>query len=511
MKPLLLLLVLASAPAPERPELWLYYSANLWVEKNVDRLEEVWRRAAKAGYTKVLLADSKFAKLGDMDKRYFAAVERVKRLAAELKIEIVPALFHVGYSNSMLWHDPNLAEGLPVKDALFVVQGGEARLVADPPVTLGPKFAFKDKSVAIEEGQAVVREHDAQARFTYKVKVSPYRCYHVSVRIKTEDYTGEPEIKALAAGRALTYSHLGVKRTQDWTEHHAVFNSLEHEEVAVYFGVWGPGKGTLRWKDWKIEETGLVNVLRRDGAPCTVTGYVEGRDYERIVDPRLGEVPWKGNYEVWHEPPPIRTKLRDGTKLRVSWHHPAVIHDGQVAACVSEPKLMDLLRDEARRVKEAWGAKGYMMSHDEIRTLNQDESCRRRNLDAGAILADNARECVKLLAGSTVYVWNDMFDPHHNAKKDYYLARGDLAGSWEGLSPDVVIVNWHFGARDKSLPFFADRGHRQVIAGYYDARPERAKEWLASAAKVKGVVGIMYTTWQNRYDDLEAFARACRE
>lgn len=110
----LLLLVLLVPRSQERPELWLYTSTNLWVDRNLETLEQVWRRAAKVGYTKVLLADSKFSKLGEMDKRYFAKIERVKKLAAELNHEIVPALFPIGYSNSMLWHDPNLAEGLPV-------------------------------------------------------------------------------------------------------------------------------------------------------------------------------------------------------------------------------------------------------------------------------------------------------------------------------------------------------------------------------------------------------------
>jgi hypothetical protein len=69
---------------------------------------------------------------------------------------------------------------------------------------------------------------------------------------------------------------------------------------------------------------------------------------------------------------------------------------------------------------------------------------------------------------------------------------------------------WNFGKRDDSLKFFADCGHRQIIAGYYDAGPDQIKPWLESAAKVKGVIGLMYTTWANKYDDLEAFAKACR-
>ncbi len=510
---LLALSVCSPAHSAQVEQLWLYYSTNLQVNANVDRLEPIWRRAAKAGYTHVLLADSKMAKLDDlggMENVYQANVQRVRKLATELNLQVVPAVFHIGYSNAMLWHDPNLAEGLPVKRAFFVVKNGEARLVADPPVAFNPKPDWKDQNVQIDGGTATVRDPAGNARFTYKLNVSPFRCYHVSVMVRTDGFTGEPRVAAIGDKGSLQYTNLGVKGTQDWREHHIVFNSLDHQTVNVYFGVWGSAKGTLQWKDWSIEEAGLTNVLRRPGAPVVVEGYAEGTDYEPIRDPRLGNTPWKGSYEVWHEPPAIRTKLPDGTKLRVSWYHPAIIYDGQVSACPCEPKTLKLLEEEAKLVRAAWQPKGLMMSHDEIRTMGWDESCVRRNLDAGQILAENVRFCTGLLKGSDVYVWSDMLDPHHNAVKDYYLVRGDLAGSWEGLDKGVVIINWNFGKRDQSLKFFADRGHRQIVAGYYDSKPAQVKEWLASAGKVEGVVGAMYTTWRNQYDGIEEFARYCR-
>jgi hypothetical protein len=131
--------------APPR-ELWLYYSTNLQVDKNVDVLTPIWKRAAAAGYSKVLLTDSKFAKLGDLGEaapRYLANAKKARLLAEELHLGLVPAVFSVGYSNSMLWHDPNLAEGLRVEGSLFVVHDGIATLVADPPVALD-RITFKD-------------------------------------------------------------------------------------------------------------------------------------------------------------------------------------------------------------------------------------------------------------------------------------------------------------------------------------------------------------------------------
>ena len=516
---LLCCLPLARAAEPPARQLWIYYPTNLLVDQNIDKLKEIWGRAAAAGYTHVLLADSKFSRLAAMDKRYFANVERTKQIAADLKLTIVPAVFQIGYSNDLLSNDPNLAEGLPVKDALFIVKDNAARLKADPEVAFRAKFDFADEGVKVDTAHhtATVANHTANARMNQKLAVTPYRHYHVSVQVKTENYTGHPEIKALCAdGVSLNWTNLHVKPTQDWTTAHVTFNSLNHNEITLYLGVWGGAKGKLEWKDWRIEEVGLLNVLRRPGAPLSVRwgekSLVEGRDFDPIKDPRMGTIPWPGGYEVFHESPAIRTKgLADGTQLRVSWYHPHVIYDEQMPCCLAEPKVNEILTDQARRMRELFGATGYMMSHDEIRVCNQDESCLKTGKTPGQLLADNARFCTHLLDGATVYAWNDMFDPFHNAVKGpYYLVNGPWTGSWEGLDKSVVIMNWNFGKRDDSLKFFADRGHRQILAGYYDHKPEQIKDWLASAAKVQGVIGVMYTTWRNDYSNIEAFAKLAR-
>lgn len=522
-----LVVALALALPSAALEQWLYCAQNLWVDKNIDELEALFQRAGRAGYTHVLLADSKFAKLGDMDARYFRNVERVKKIAAAAHLEIVPAVFPVGYSNDILWHDPNLIEALPVREALFVVKGGEARLQADAASALkGGDFSdlklwgWHDPTVAADNGAVLIRDPKGEnARIAQKVKLTPFRQYHITVRVKTQEFRDMPEVKVLTGGHALNYNSLGVKPTQDWTTHHVVFNSLSNTEAQVYFGCWGGRSGSLWFDDAKFEEVGLVNLVRREGAPLTVKNedggiVIEGKDFERVVDSKMGVKPWKGAYDIYHEPPAIKTSLPDGTRLRVSYYHGVTIHDDQAMICPSEPKTMELLRDQAKRMHAAWGAKGYMMSHDEIRVLNWCQACQKRNLDAGALLADNARACTRILRevnpGGRIYVWSDMFDPNHNAHKDYYLVRGDLTGSWAGLDKDVTIVPWYFEKRTASLKFFADRGHHQVIAGYYDHKPEQIADWMRAAKPFPGVDGVMYTTWHRDYKDIERFAEVVR-
>src|SRR5262245_34023174 len=110
-------------------ERWVYAQSNLAVPAEIERIEALMRRARPLGFLFVLIADSKFARIWDMDARYHANIKRLKDIAKELDAEIVPAVFPVGYSNDLLSNDPNLAEGLPVRDALFVVSNGVARVV----------------------------------------------------------------------------------------------------------------------------------------------------------------------------------------------------------------------------------------------------------------------------------------------------------------------------------------------------------------------------------------------
>ena len=308
-----------------------------------------------------------------------------------------------------------------------------------------------------------------------------------------------------------------MKPTQDWTEHHAVFNSQKFSDVHLYLGVWGAQSGDLWWDDAQLEEIAFLNLVRRPGAPLVVRTaegrpLIEGTDFEKLIDPQMGSVPWAGEYDVYHEVPVLKTGLAAGTRLTADYYHVQTVYEGQVMICPSEPQTVELLRDQMRRMHTLWGARSYMMSHDEIRCLNHCAACQTRKMTPGQLLADNARTCIQIARevapGCQLYVWNDMFDPFHNAVPGpYYLVNGSLAGSWEGLDKDVKIVAWYFENRAESFKFFADRGHRYIIAGYYDGDPEQAQMWLDAARSVPGYEGIMYTTWRNQYRDLERFSQ----
>jgi hypothetical protein len=526
LRPALLILLFAAMPSKgEIKQYWVYKSTNLLVDANAADVKSLIQRSKACGVTHLLLTDSKFCRLADMDPRYFRNAAEVKTAAKEAGIAIVPAVCPIGYSSDLLSRDPDLVEALPVKDMPLVVENGKASLVPEKDAGLkGGDMAdlklwgWKDETIQTKDGAAWVKNPSGKhARLTQSVKLQPWRQYHLSVRVKTNAFAGTPEVKFLTKnGQSLNFDSLNVGKTQDWRVHHVVFNSQDATEATLFLGCWDGSTGELWWDDAALEESAFVNLVRRDGAPLTVkTGdgrlLVEGKDFEKLVDPLMGTKPYTGCYTVWHEPPVLKTSLPNGTRLTADWHHAAIVLEEQACLCPSEKKTLEVLRDHVERVNKLWEPSAFMMSHDEIRAWNQCAACRARNLSAGQVLADNVRACTKIIRevnpAARIYVWSDMFDPNHNAKDHYYLARGDYAGSWEGLDKEVSIVPWYFEKRAESLKFFADRGHRQVIAGYYDGNPAKVKEWLKAAAPYDGVEAVMYTTWRNNYRDMESFFR----
>jgi hypothetical protein len=538
----------ADDPMPARR--WVYLSVNLQVDEQAAKAEAILRRAQRAGYNGVLLADYKLHILDRVIDRYFQNLDRLRKLADELKIEIIPAIAPFGYSAGLLTHDPDLAEGLPARAQPFVVRardGGGLEAVpaaGEPLVTEGfekgkgdrllgwtmqdepGKYTFLDRNVrasgesSLRMGPAEVSGY-ANCRLAKRVKVRRFTPYLLKAKIRTEGWSagGATKLFALAdSGFSLAHTDLGLKPTQDWTEHRVVLNSLDHDEFGIYAGVWGLGKGSLWIDDLSLEEIAFVNLVRRKDCPLKVTResgetLEEGRDFEPVRDERMHQLAQEGRFEVWHPGPTIRLKgaagLKVGDRLLADHFHAVSIHEEQVPISLHDPKVFDLVRAQIDRVDRVLKPKTWMLSHDEIRVGNWDTPA---DQSAGKLLAANVRRCLELVRAKTpdaeIVIWSDMFDPSHNAVKNYYLVRGDLAGSWEGLDSKVTIMNWNSGKPKESLPWFAGRGHRQILAGYYDGPVNAIKAWRAEARELSGVDGVMYTTWANRYDDLEAFAKA---
>lgn len=164
-----------------------------------------------------------------------------------------------------------------------------------------------------------------------------------------------------------------------------------------------------------------------------------------------------------------------------------------------------------------------LLSYDEIRQMNSCASCRAKHMTAAQLLDWSFNQSLSIYSsqmhGSPFFVWNDMFDPYHNAVDHYYYVEGTLAGSWKGLPASVSILNWNPGHLKESLRWFSGLdsrqpiAHHQVIAGYYDAGngAQDAQKELAAAHGIPGIDGLMYTSWADHYSEMKSYAEGVRK
>lgn len=506
---------------------WLFVWRNMSDPKEVDRMVARFSAAAAAGYNGVAFSHN-------------IAPEKANALtnaAKQFHLELI-AIVMGGP------RDRNYFEGVPVTDALFIVHGNTATHLPENPTrpfntdfenASGNHFigwtlqddeeitTFADHMVA-HSGRTCLRMQDIgkndanHCRLSQPLKLQPHRQYVISVWVKTENLVpADAEVKILStdAKQSISFQTFHVDKTQNWKQYHLGFNSLDYSEGRLYLGSWSGKTGKLWWDDLKIEEVGLVNVLRRPGCPVTVraqdgTLFEEGRDYLPIKDPLLN--PW----QAYHEPPTIKlpadTRIKDGSALRVSYYHPLIVYEDRVTGCLSEPKIFEDWRDEVKRANDLFHPAAFFMSHDELRVMNQCAACQTKKMTPGELLAWNVKQAAQIIRDirpdAEIWVWSDMFDPMHNAVDNYYAVNGSLAGSWKGLDKDVGIVNWHGGLKGKNCKFFADLGLKQVLSGYYDHDDSGVEisTWLQNTTEVPGIVGAMYTTWEDKYGAMSTWA-----
>jgi hypothetical protein len=194
----------------------------------------------------------------------------------------------------------------------------------------------------------------------------------------------------------------------------------------------------------------------------------------------------------------------------VDYYHGALIYRDQVPACMSEPKVFEIWSRQFPLIEKYLKPKTYLLALDEVRMGGTCEACRRRHMSMAAMLGGYATRLHDLVRASSpqseIFVWSDMFDPNHNSRGDYYLVDGDYTGSWQYLPKDIQIACWYFEKRNASLAHFSKLGFRTLGAAYYDADDlTNPKGWLESLDQYPGTVGIMYTTWNKKYQLLPAF------
>ena len=526
---------------------WFYVSRNLNSDKELADVEALVRTAGKAKLNGMLLSCG-VENYGSWMPDRKARLAQLRRTCEANGVAIIPIIWSVGYG-TMLWRNPNLVEGIPCKDMPYVAKEGKAYCRREEAFPLencdferhdGDKFpldgwidapgerSFADTEVA-HGGKCSVRlenftaDKHGHGRICLSVKLTPYRRYRMKVFAKTEGLVpskGHFMIQFYnKKGTQLAFVSPDIKPTQDWMEYSMLFSNGDIAEGYLYIGMWGGGKGTLWIDDISLEEDGVSNVIRRDGAPFTVKNaksgelYVEGRDYGKVEGlKRLSDAPKESLVLNL----PEDSRIKDGDELLVSFYQPAKGGKSQYSPCMSEPMLYDAFRDSAKHIVEALNPRKWFLSMDEIRSGGTCFACEVRHTDMAHILGDcitKQRQIIKeVRPDAEIYIWSDMLDPVHNAHDNYFNCKGSFEGVWNIIPKDLIISCWYHKKREQSMPFFEKLGFRTQAAAYYDADTlATSREWLETCNHTHNCTGIIYTSWRNKYALLEEFGKMVQE
>lgn len=537
---------------------FIYFSANITqgaldLDKNFKKLADLIPRAKAAGYNGIAFAAGGTGSFEYMlvkpSSSYYSNFAAIVKKAEDAGIELIPT----GANPSGIAQlDPSLLEAFPVSETPFSVASGKATNISSNVLTnssfdpdakgwsMDKDSVSFDNTVSHGSGGAIKLDQAAQSKVTHKMSrlmrkitgLTPHRAYRLSFWIKTSNY--DSPLRAMIFDKVVSqpvfYNYnnpLGwstvdgswstkansVAPTQAWTQYSLDFNSVDHDTVMLFIGAWDVGAATgAAWiDDITLTEVGLAHTLQRASLPIKVTsadgGTTYSADTDYIVDVEALKIP-------------LGSKIKDKSNVKVSWYQSAKYMESQynTPASACSARYFELATDVLQKTDTLMNhPKGYFMYFDEWRVMNWDPAC--GDISAGTYLKNTTQKVQNILLSINpdydMYIWNDMFDPTHNAVERYWTVNGSLSKAWEGLHPRTTVMNWNpFKAQQvNSLKFFSDLGLKQMIALYYDdnATLTATKDWMdslvsAQAAGASGVEGFMFTTWRGNYDDLEKVA-----
>jgi hypothetical protein len=546
---------------------WVRLEGNLTKTGTLETLIGQVKTAKAGGADTIMFADTKLnlwyvaPGLGDQwasKMKQFANAVRAEGM--KLILQSAP----VGYCTPVLFHDPNLTTGYPIVDAAFTVRNGE--LVPEQTVALKngsfessfnnvpTDWGFQDfpgtntfiDTTVAKSGNASMRfegvnSPDRLARIFTTVSVKPFTQYTLRFWMKssrlTNGYMGpvvvgrekpNEEPRKLTAqyfsfsdGNSRSYVPFARNLTKDWTEMSIAFNSLDETEVRLGFGSWDTKEGTLWIDDVRLEDTPLLNVIRRNDLPLTMrtdTGrtVTEGNDVTAIIDPQLGQIEYTGNFDTYHGAPIAKlapsSSLREGERVLLNAHHALVTMGAQVGCSWQNPRVFEIMKEIHVQAERNFAADGYLVDLEEVRTGGWEPADAKFG-SSGASLGSHGQRVLKDAAevtGKPIYVWGDMLEPTQNAVNEFYHVKSTLVGSWLPIDRNVAtIVNWKDGPTTKTLEsaqHFAGLQFKQIIAGFYDADVAENYDRWKNVRNVAGVEGSMYTTFAEDLSKIPAFA-----
>ncbi len=539
--------------------------ANMVVD-TADELLELVDRAKAKGANTVLYGDSKLNRFGlgaSLGDRWNAETQKFITGVKQRDMDLLLMTITMGFCSSVISDEVQLTTGYPIKDQPLKRVGNELRPVSTAAIPNGgfERFSgnepegwsfqdapgsrtFIDRSVK-RSGNASFRAEAKggnMSRIITAFDVKPFHQYTLRFWVKTQNLSAQNLLAVVRdennKDRNLTNLRLSLPNddgsrnyfnrpdnlTIDWTEMRIAFNSLNATQVNLGLSVFGGTNGSIWWDDVQVLDTPALNWINRDDLPVSIkrengSNLSFGKDVVLPEDPKLGVSGFKGKYDTQHRGPKIvlgqNSGIAENETITISGYHALPTANGQVSCSWNHPEIYARMKQIHQTLENTYRPDGYLVNYSEIRTGGWEPLDTEVGTSGKALAKSIGRvfkDLGEVAPNARRFFWNDMVDPNHNAKANYYQVNNTLSESWTTLDPDkTVIATWWEGEKitkngPNSLKFFSDNGFEQVIGAFYDADVgTNFSRWQTAATGISGIIGNMYATWRKDYSKIEAF------
>jgi hypothetical protein len=315
---------------------------------------------------------------------------------------------------------------------------------------------------------------------------------------------------------------------QDWTECHVVFNSQDYTDVFLQIFSTNATSGTVWIDDVSVENAGLLNLIRRAGAPLLVQPgegfgqFVEGVDFEPVSDPLLGMADGlAGRYDQHHERPVLKltgdSPIISGDTLRVSYYHSMLNYDNRPCPAFAEPALLDYLESVLLKVNQELDPSAVFINSHNVSVAGWSEPGYSLNQNGGQCFGQFTEGLDSLVSGIDP-AWQvvNLEEAYlSGANGSAVLANHGMFESRYSLPSDWVQVPYYIasdiGGRNL-MDTIAEAGNPQLIAFQsWNRSKSNVDDFISylnhyAINDIAGVQGVCYDTYTADYSRLAEMA-----
>ncbi len=270
----------------------------------------------------------------------------------------------------------------------------------------------------------------------------------------------------------------------------------------------------------------LVNVIRDGEDEITVRSmdgkkiYIEGKDY-KVIDGQIS-FPFRSNAAPTQITRTPDSEIKEGEEVLISYTYfenkPSFnFPDCTITYCPSTKRSYNVMTETIENVLNILRPSYISIGHDEIRGMNRDNRCRKRNLSNAELLADDINKlyniCKSIDPDVNILMWNDMLNPYYNGgnanfEVQYEGLPGETYPAIDLVPKDIILMTAAYDPNKsfclKSCDYFDSKQFRYFVAGWNNK--QNIAEWSEIAKQRSNCLGIIETTWydwEGNFDNIK--------